>query len=273
MVLSIFIVWMLYALSYAVPLLSGVGCIYLYRKGRKTVGRLGCLVAILFLIFNPVPNFLNKPIERPQGSINVNLENPTDFSWKDDIDFGRFFDGKNAFFAATGNIDISIDLPGLNTISEPTRSISIDYNDKRTKSVDFYLRDRFSDEEALKLLRDYNSRFGPIIGGEARLLEFEYWILGKSIGTSMTDTRGFEKIARFQGDTFQVSLSIRNPSTKSFDGPLKTVEHIRMRIIQIRVKLEPVARFNSVTAPPSLRDTALRPGKENQKTKATQTYF
>ncbi len=244
LVTSLFIIWILYALSFCVPLLSIAGFLFLYRKGKTKIGLLGSLVCILFLAFNPVPEFLKKPIEKLVGNISINLEDSADFSWKSDIEFGRFFEGYNAFFSATGNIDVSIDLPGPESISEPARSVSVDYDSIQTKSVSFYLRDEFSDEAALDLLRGYNSRFGPIAGGESRILEIENWIVDGPASASMSDPVGFENIARFEAAEFQITLSIRRPRTRSFDGPLKTVDHMRLRSIQIKVKLEPARAGN-----------------------------
>jgi len=238
LVTSLFLIWILYALSFCIPLLGIAVCFYLYRKGKKKTGALGALFCILFLAFNPVPEFLKKPIEQPVGNISINLEDSTDFSWKSDIDFGRFFEGYNAFFSATGSIGVSIDLPGPESISEPARSVSVDYDDMQTKSVSFYLRDEFSDEAALDLLRGYNSRFGPVVGGESRISEIESWIVDGPASASMSDPVGFENIARFEAEKFQITLSIRRPRTRSFDGPLKTVDHMRLRSIQIKVKLE-----------------------------------
>jgi hypothetical protein len=244
LVTSLFIIWILYALSFCIPILGIAGFFYLYKKGKTKLGALGSLVCILFLAFNPVPKFLKKPTEKPAGNISINLEDSADFSWKSDIDFGRFFEGYNAFFSATGSIDVSIDLPGPESISEPARSVSVDYDSVQTKSVSFYFRDEFSDEAALGLLRSYNSRFGPIVGGESRISEIENWVVDGPASASMSDAVGFENIARFEAEKFQIKLSIRRPHTRSFDGPLKTVDHMRLRSIQIEVRLEQVSGGN-----------------------------
>lgn len=231
---ALFLGWLLIATSYIAYMCLLVCGVRFWRKGRKSFGSILVLSGILLCSWNPVfliHDFLH--LEKI-GHIEVNLTGVADLSWKDDLDFGRFFDDQD-FFAASGQIPLRIITPGGTEIRGVGRQISVDFDDTHTKSTEFYFYEKFTDEDTINLLTQYTSDFGMPRGGPDKLQSVTEWVKDGKEYASMSDSVGFENVLVFTDKDLAIALSLRRPSTRSLGGIFGVKHHKRLRSIQIRI--------------------------------------